>query len=167
MRELEKSVALLLCSTISLAACIAPGEKVEALISQQLAVFEEPEGTLLFEESFTTSSATGECAGLVSDLWYGTNRSFAEIQRAYEGELEENDWEIWPEDVVEIWRKEERPGVYSFSISDHTNDLDADQFYYSISDEALSRAMDFTTIYRARASFLYSWVAKRCYGLDD
>ncbi len=151
-------VSSLLLATV---ACVSS----ESLIDTEYETLKHPASTLKYEYSFTTSSATGKCVGNAIDRWYGTQEEHGNVLEFFEQQLSGNGWEIWPEDVVQIWRKEDKDGIFTLSLYVFANgeEIDPNRAYYTLPDSILFQATDYQTVYVITLSHMSSADATRCF----
>lgn len=149
--------SLLLATT----ACVSS----ENLIVTEYETLNYPTSTLMYEYSFTTSSATGKCTGNAIDRWYGSEAESGSVLDIFEQQLPENGWEMWPEDVTRIWRKEDRDGLFTFSIHMFAleEEIDPNRAYYTLPDSILLQATEYQTVYVITMSHMSSTDATRCF----
>jgi len=157
-----KSVALILATTLCLASCIS----IEKEIIHKLDEFPDADSKLIYEYIGTTGGATGDCIGLFTDRWYGTLLSAEEINEQYTIYLQENGWEIWPDEVVEIWSQEVDEGLYRFGINifPDSNSFAQERGSYRLPDHVIQEAREYSIVYHTTMIFMTQKSANRCFG---
>ncbi len=159
--------ALALCGiALSLAACLfAPTGSDTKRVEQQFESFKPPVNAfLLYEHTFSDMGATGACAAVYIDRWYGTAESFDEVQLSYTAQINSGEWKIWPEDVSEIWRKETSEGLYSLIVRGFSNNLNAERASYTIPDDIREQMKTYPTIYLVGLGFMRASEVEQCFG---
>ena len=118
-------------------------------------------GIIIFSE-LPYSSATGDCAGVVVDKWYGSEMDYQEIVERYEKKFtNDEEWTLWSEDVARIWRKQTSNALFSMSIHVLENmDGSNPVHLYQLPDSFLQEAVKYPTVYAV--SLRYSG-AKKCF----
>ena len=160
MKQKCKFVALISSMLVVLVACASS----DNLIATEYKVLEYPKSTLIHTETFSTSGATGKCTGQANDWWYGTSEESNRLIDDFEKQLSENGWVTWPEDVTQIWRKENDNGLFTFSLFVFTNteQIDPNRAYYNLSDSVLLDMNEHKTAYVITLSHMFSDDANRC-----
>ncbi|MBK8986838.1 MAG: hypothetical protein IPM39_12320 [Chloroflexi bacterium] len=144
---------------MTLTACVSS----ENLITTEYDKLMYPASTLMYTHSFTTSSATGKCAGQASDRWYGAESDPNVLLDAFKTELSRNGWAIWSEDTVQMWRKESDDGLFTFSIHVFKEEtIDPNQAYYNLPDSVLLQLTDYQSAYVTTISHMSPSDANRC-----
>jgi hypothetical protein len=159
MFKQNKSLIVLAFSLLSVLSCSSTAPN---LMTKELEQLQEYEGELLYEDVFTSSSATGACNGTHLHRWYGAEQSFEEIYETLDEEASQNDWAPWPDDDPGIWRKETVNGLFTLALADFSNKPIPPQ-QYVIPDSAIHSMQNFRTVYFLHIGFMYKSVANECY----
>ena len=153
MKTCRRFLGFLIGLSILLVSCSSPEEQIRVEFDTDL--FSIPPSTLLYEHADTYSSATGDCAGVVVDKWYGAETDYQEIVETYEGRFtDDEEWILWPEDVVRIWRKQTSNALFSMSIHVLENmDGSNPVHLYQLPDSFLQEAVKYPTVYAVSLSY--------------
>lgn len=163
---MRRTNRLILGLAISLSLVLVSCVSAEDLVATEHETLSLPGSILVYEMSFTTSGATGKCSSSVTDRWYGANEEPSTIAEDFEEQLASNGWETWPEDVVTIWRKETRDGIFTLSTSmfTHGEEINSDQVYYDLPESILSQLTGYRTGYVISISYMSIRDATYCFG---
>ena len=141
----------------------------KTLLSAELDTFPNPNSTLLHEYGAVSSSATGDCIVTFMDRWYGTSINIEEITELFSTFFFENGWNIRSEEVVEIWSKKTKDGLYRVGLSTFTDPtaVSQEQGSYRLPDSVLQDFTQHQTIYLLGMTFMYPGPAEKCFGNLD
>ncbi len=100
------------------------------------------------------------------DRWYGTEMTSEEVAKKYQDDLASAGWAVFPEEVVEIWSKESKEGLYRIhmDIFADPKSVPPEQGSYKLPDSIMSVASKYKTVYLMGMTYMYPWVAKKCSG---
>lgn len=128
-------------------------------------VFAVPDTTLIYEYQDAYSSATGDCAGMFIDRWYGSEMSYENIVKSYEKKfLDDGNWALRPEDATRIWRKQTQNELFSISIEAFTNQNESNPLHvYDLPDSLLQATTNYSTVYGISLSYMSKYSAKKCF----
>jgi hypothetical protein len=156
-------LGLLICAWLLCVSCTSPEEKTRTEFNTN--VFSVPDTTLLYEYTATSSSATGSCAGMFIDRWYGSELSYKSIVERYEKNLvAAKDWVLWPEDVARIWRKQTQNELFSVSIEALTSqDTSNPLGLYDLPASLLQTRRKYPTVYGISLRYLSKYGAEKCF----
>ena len=163
MKTCRKSLGFLIGLSILLVSCSSPEEQIRDEFDTDL--FSMPTSTLLYEYADTYSSATGDCAGVVVDKWYGSEMDYQEIVERYEKKFtDDEEWTLWSEDVARIWRKQTSNALFSMSIHvlenmDRSNRVQL----YQLPDSFLQEAAEYPTVYAVSLRYMSKYAANKCF----
>ncbi len=156
-----KVLGILASLFLTLAACSSPEEEIR----REFDAFPPSNSTLLYEYKDSESGATGDCAGMFIDRWYGSEVAYNDLVKTYEDQLPKKGWTLWPEDVVRIWRKQTQASLFSWHIEAFTGKSTTDLHgYHKLPDSLLREAANYSTAYVVSVSYMSSFAAKRCFG---
>ena len=156
-----KVLGVLASLLLTMASCSSPEEEIRS----EFDAFSSSNSTLLYEYKDSSSSATGDCAGMFIDRWYGSEVSYSDIVKMYEDQLPKRGWTLWPEDVVRIWRKQTQAGLFSWHIEAFAGESTTDpQGEHELPDSFLREAANYSTVYVISVTYKGNFAAKRCFG---
>jgi len=153
---------LLAFVVIGLTSCASSEERLNSMFE----ALPQIDSTLLFEYSDTYSSATGECVGVFLDRWYGTSTTSEDVTALYFASLPKDGWNIWPEDVVEIWSLQNSDGLFRMTV-DVYNDpgsISQQQANYQLPNSFYPEASHYRTVYLVSMTYRSPAAAERCFG---
>ena len=145
-----------------LPACTSSEERITA----QFDTLPQIDSTILYEYSAAYSSATGDCGGTFQDRWYGTSMSAEDVEKLFSDYLSLNGWSIWPEEVIEIWSREDDDGLYRMSVDIFAEaaEISQEQASYKLPKSVLVEASQYQTIYLLSMTYKTLYAAKKCFG---
>lgn len=163
MKSGYKILGLLISAYLLLISCTSPEEKTRTEFNTN--AFSVPNTTLLYEYTDTYSNATGSCAGMFIDRWYGSEISYESIVESYEKNLAaDKEWVLWPEDVARIWRKQTKNELFSMSIEALTiQDTNNPLHLYDLPVSLLQARVQYPTVYGISLKYLSKYGAKKCF----
>jgi hypothetical protein len=145
-----------------LSACASPEERIKA----QFDALPQVDSILLYEYSDSSSSATGDCAGVFLHRWYGTTRNEEDLTNLYTDYLTNNGWSIWSGESVEVWSREDEDGLYRTRLSVFTDPktVSQEQGNYQLPTTVLLEASRHKTVYLLSMTYMVPRAAKKCFG---
>lgn len=145
-----------------LSACVSPEERIKA----QFDTLPQPDSTLLYEYSASSSSATGDCAGVFMHRWYGTAMSTEDVAKFYADYLANHGWGIRPEEVVEIWSREDKDGLYRIGVDVFVDPkaISQEQGDYQLPATVLLETSQHATVYLLSMTYMVPYATKKCFG---
>ncbi|NIW46904.1 MAG: hypothetical protein GWN30_19775 [Gammaproteobacteria bacterium] len=156
-------IILILLAGISmiLTSCSSEQEKIQAEFNTNVL----SNSTLLYEYTDTFSGATNNCAGTFIDKWYGSEDVYQDVVKLYDEHLLNTGWVLWPEDVGRIWRKQNRAGLFSLSMTTLTKKRTTNpRGLYHLPDSLLLEAANYPTVYVISVRYMDAVHVKRCFG---
>jgi hypothetical protein len=161
MKSNCKFAVLLTSALLILVSCSSAEEQIRT----EFDTLSPPNSTLLYEYTDTSSSATGDCAGMFIDRWYGSEIAYSDLVGMYEDQLWGEGWVLWPEDVVRIWRKQGQTSLFSLHMQELTDqDMGNPVGLYELPASFLLEAANYPTVYAISLSYMSNFAAKRCFG---
>lgn len=161
MKSNCKFAVLLASALLILASCSSAEEQIRT----EFDTLSPPNSTLLYEYADTYSGATGDCAGMFIDRWYGSEIAYNDLVEMYEDQLWDEGWVLWPEDVVRIWRRQGQTGLFSLSIHDLPDEYKGNpRGLYELPASFLHEAANYPTAYVISLRYMSNSAAKRCFG---
>lgn len=156
-----KFLGLLISILLLLTACSSTEERIWV----EYDILSPPDSALLYEYTDNFSGATGSCAGMFTDRWYGSKLSYDQLTEILEKQLLGKGWVLWPEDVTQIWRKQSQMGLFSLSLQILTEeDTGNPQGLYKLPDSFLSEAANYPTVYVISLKYMDAFHEKHCFG---
>jgi len=145
-----------------LAACVSPEERIKA----QFDTLPQTDSTLLYEYSASSSSATGDCAGVFMHRWYGTTISKKDVAKFYADYLTNHGWSIRSEGVGGIWNRENEDGLYRIAVDVIADPkaISQEQGNYQLPETFLLEASQHPTVYLLSMTYMVPYAAKKCFG---
>jgi hypothetical protein len=146
---------------LGLVACTSPDEHIKT----QFDTLPQPDSTLLYEYGAASSGATGDCGGVFLHRWYGTAMSKEDMTMFYADYLANSGWSIRSEDVVEVWSRESKEGLYRMVIDVFTDPqtISQEQGNYRLPATVLREAHQYQMVYLLSMIHAVPWVAKKCF----
>lgn len=162
---IRKLQLILAMSTImlSLLACAFPSTEELLRARIDTLALNDLESSLVFEQSVTSSGATGACNSTWLDRWYGTGEDYDAVMQAYEERIATEDWEIWPEDVTQIWRLQTGSGLFSLVLVDITGTINPERGDYVLPPSAIEELKEYRTAYLLRLGYMTNSQTRRCF----
>lgn len=159
--DLFKNSWLIIVSIILLVSCGPPPQELTTL--EHNAVL-HPDATLLYEQRYRLSGATGECASSAVDRWYGLNSGYdGESLKISIGEqLVSNGW-ISDGDS---WQKESDEGTFFATLETFLRDekIESMRLYYQLPNSVVSEFPNYPLTYSFSINHLHPAVRQRCFG---
>jgi hypothetical protein len=161
MRQSNSFSGLWLFLLLLLVSCTPAEER----IATEFETLPLPDSTLLYENFYVSSGATGDCISSVADKWYGTKITFQNDTDIFGEQLADKGWVQWPEDVVPIWRKETNDGLYTLGLTiyDNHEEITSGSTYYQLPDPILNEMSSYQTTYLIRLSYMTPSASERCF----
>lgn len=164
---MHKKLNVLILLPVLLAGLTSCGPTTSERMAAQETAITTPEGVvLLFEEAYTSSSATGKCISFVTHRWYGAERPFEDVLLEHEAQLETAGWVYEEQGYVMGWYKEDDRGWFRAIISnmsDRMEEVDSYSSHYTISDEQLVEIEGYPTIYIINLNYVSFLTIRKCY----
>jgi hypothetical protein len=153
---------LLIFTVLGLVSCTSPEERINA----QFDALPHVDSALLYQYGAAASSATGECGGDFQHRWYGTAISDRDVTKFYSTYLSDNGWSVRPEEVVEIWSREEDDGLYRIGVSVFTDptDISHEQGSYRLPASVMLEAAHYQTVYLVSMFYMTPYATEKCFG---
>jgi len=156
-------LGVLISLVFLLASCTSPEQLIRTRFNTD--TFSVPNTTLLYEYTDSYSSATGDCAGMFIDRWYGSGMNYQDIVEIYEGRLaDDRGWELWPEDVARIWRKQTKDGLFSMSTVALKNKNGSNPLgIYKLPGSFLQETNKYSTTYAISLRYMSNFGVRKCF----
>jgi hypothetical protein len=118
-----------------------------------------PQSSLLYEYTFTHSSATGECGSTTTERWYGLETDDY-IPDWYNNQLSGNGWQRHNR----AWLKDTRQGVFTLNIEVYSDTMSIDPFrvYYTIPNDVVVQAHNYPVVCVFSLRLMYHSARARC-----
>ncbi len=122
------------------------------------------QGTFLYEHTSTSSSATGECASVMNEHWYGlkTDINDERLVEWHSNQLINNGWH----QKDEFWTKEVKSGHFTFHLDfyPYAQNIESIDGHPFVPKEVLNQLSNFPTVYLLSMGFMTSSSKERCFG---
>jgi hypothetical protein len=128
----------------------------------------EPKSSMrLYENTFTSTGATGPCSSIVTHRWYGSSIPYDDLTLSYESNLKKKGWQLEPNSIIGVWQHQIKEGLLNLYLEDfsdkNTMDLQAYQRVYGQLPESLINEIGkYNTVFVVSLSFQYTEMAERC-----
>lgn len=154
-----------LWSAIVLVFMLTSCVSVEERLNSQFDALPKVDSTLIYEYSSVFSGATGRCKGTFLDRWYGTTLDAETVSKLYTDSFSKKGWNIWPEEVVDIWSLESNDGLYRVHLDVFADpaSISQEQGSYRLSDLVSHELSRYQTVYLLGMTYMSSSEAKKCF----
>ena len=162
MKIIYRFLWLLIFTALGLVSCTSPEERINA----QFDALPHVNSALLYQYGAAASSATGDCGGEFQHRWYGTAMSDQDVTNFYSDYFSDNGWSVRPEEVVEIWSREDDDGLYRIGVSVFTDpaDISQEQGSYRLPTSVILEAAHDQTVYLVGMFYMTPYAAEKCFG---
>jgi hypothetical protein len=156
------SLATLIAVVLILYGALSP--KQEEQLQQEFQSIPNPgQSVQWYEYTYIDSSATGECASTSTHRWFGLSagNDGRTLLDWYNDHLAGDGWQL----EKTIWRKATSQGKFTLNIEVFTNTamIDPQQWFYTITDNALKQALQYPAAYVLRLNLISPEASARCF----
>ena len=88
-----------------------------------------------------------------------------DVTNFYSDYFSDNGWSVRPEEVVEIWSREDDDGLYRIGVSVFTDpaDISQEQGSYRLPASVILEAAHYQTVYLVSMFYMTPYAAEKCF----
>jgi hypothetical protein len=155
-------VTTIIASAAILYVALSPTPEVQ--IQEELTSLPQySQSLLLFEHTYSSSSATGKCGNTTTEQLYGhlSENSAEYLLGWYDKQLSSSGWRR----ERTVWLKETNVGFFTLHLEVFSDalSLDPNQWYYMVPEGVLAQAAEYPSAYMLSMNLIYRSSRERCF----